>query len=60
MMKTLKNPAMEQNASLILMPGSQRKGAKEQPFLWEQQCHAKTHRSNFAAISHHFPLIAEL
>jgi len=26
MKKTLKNPAMEQNDSLVLMPGSQRKG----------------------------------
>ena len=34
MKKTLKNPAMAQNDRFVLMPGSQRKGKKEQPFLW--------------------------
>jgi len=35
------------------MQGSQRNGTKEQPFLWEQPCHAENHETSFAAISHH-------
>ena len=37
----LKNPVVEQNDSLILMPGSQRKGIKEQLFPWEQPWHCR-------------------
>jgi len=42
-----------QNDNLVLMPGSQRKGTKEQSFLWEQPWHAENHETSFAAICHH-------